>query len=393
MMTRYIIGCMTGTSLDGLDAALVRIEGESLAMNATLVDVISVDFHRIARLPDKDGNEFSAFRWRIGKAMGNNQQRPIDLMRLAREMAFVHADAVEQLIKRQGPNHPPVDFVVAHGQTIWHAPNNPVTGLSWQLFDPWPIVHRMKLPVCYDLRQADLIAGGQGAPITPIADLVMFGHAARSRLVVNLGGIINVTHLPAGGACEQITGGDVGPCNILLDGLTQMLIGKPYDFNGEAAQQGAIDFELLKAIRNMTQTAGAATGSRPRSLGREQFDSAWLERIHAYIQSNDIPPDNALASAAQFVAHTIREVAERHQPDDIILAGGGAKNLHLASTIARSYVDATTRVSDDLDIPVEAREAMAFAILGALSQDGVPITLPQITGSTNPGRAGVWAYP
>ncbi len=401
MGTRYIIGCMTGTSLDGLDAALVRIDGQGLAMKATLIDIVSVDFLNIDQLPDKDGNPFSAFQNRIGKVLDNQRNRPIEFMRLAREIGFVHADAVEQLIKRQGPNHPPIDFVVAHGQTIWHAPDNPVTGLSWQLFDPWPIAHKLKLPVCYDLRQADLVAGGQGAPITPMADMVMYGHASRSRLIVNLGGIINVTFLPAAPTPDQIAGGDVGPCNIMLDGLAQRLLDRPYDEHGDVARRGTVDFAFMKKISELTDDAtrdhdvddAPPTDNEPQSLGREQFSEHWLEDMCNIASDRGLNDAGTLATAAQYVAHAIREIAKQHQPDDIILAGGGANNLHLASCIAQSYVNATTQVSDDLGIPVEAREAMAFAILGALSQDGLPITLPQITGSTNPGRAGVWAYP
>ena len=256
--TRWVVGCMTGTSLDGLDAALVKIEGTGLDMRAMFEGMVSKPLAGLA--PD------------LKHLAEGNPAKPIDYLRAARSLGELHADAVDELLANKAPGsaggsvtpHTPhqhtspparkrhesdtrsarrenatnddgsderrpttdppaepgafkIDFVVAHGQTIWHAPRDDVGRLSWQLFDPWPIVHRLNVPVCYDLRQADLIAGGEGAPITPIADWVMYRSDTRDRTIANLGGVCNVTYLFGGREVSSICASDVGLCNLLID--------------------------------------------------------------------------------------------------------------------------------------------------------------------------------
>lgn len=212
---RLIAGCMTGTSLDGLDAALVQVAGEGLNIKARLLGMVSQGLNGL------EG---------VLESMANGEPRvPLDYLLTARKLGELHADAVEALCQKHLPTDGTLDMVVAHGQTIWHAPDTPDTpdapdaGVSWQLFDPQPVVKRLSVPVCFNLRQADLIAGGQGAPITPISDWVMFRHPAQDRAVINLGGISNVTHLPADGTPDQVTGADIGPCNLLIDGVVRYL--------------------------------------------------------------------------------------------------------------------------------------------------------------------------
>ncbi|MEM6856093.1 MAG: anhydro-N-acetylmuramic acid kinase, partial [Planctomycetota bacterium] len=168
---RHVVGCMTGTSLDALDAVLTRIVGTGLDMTAEFVGMHSVD------LPDD-------LRATLLSMANGEAHPPLEYLRTARYIGVFHAQAVADLIQKFPDEH--VDFIVPHGQTIWHAPDD---AISWQLFDPWPIVHSLKLPVCYDLRQADLVAGGEGAPITPLADWVMYRHDAD--VVINLGGVAN----------------------------------------------------------------------------------------------------------------------------------------------------------------------------------------------------------
>ena len=373
---------MTGTSLDGLDVALTRITGRGRAMRAELVGMVSRPLPGDLR--------------RVLLAMaGGEAQRPIDFLRAARHLGVVHAEACAAALAEHGRGLA-VDFVVAHGQSIWHAPED---RLSWQLFDPWPIVRALGLPVCYDLRQADLIAGGQGAPITPIADPILY--PLPRGLVLNLGGIVNFTHWsepPADGAGPVIVGGDVGPCNLLIDPAVGLLFpGETMDRDGRLSGEAAADPAL---VGSLIEAVDAARGGA-RSLGREQFDVRWIGR--------QLERHGGEASAATRLASVIAATAEVAARQivaavgggaawagaagvGVIAAGGGARNPRLLRELGRCLGREVTG-SGELGWPVEAREAAGFAVLGALSADGVSVTLPAVTGAESPGVAGVWAYP
>jgi 1,6-anhydro-N-acetylmuramate kinase len=395
--TRLVAGCMTGTSLDGLDVAIVKIIGTGLDMRAELLG------HHALPLPDD-------LRATLATLSSGQSSEPITIMRAARALGEFHADGLEQLLlsctlslegegwgegealQRQARNKEnnasKLDFVTAHGQTIWHAPRDEQNDSgggpkSWQLFDPWPIVKRLNVPVCYDLRQADLIAGGEGAPLTPIADWVMYRDHAD--VVANLGGVLNITKLNIDPS--QIEGGDLYPCNLLLDGLCKRYIDKAYDTDGALAERGQVQPALVEVISAAIDEACLGK----HSLGREQFSPDWLDRLVESI-GDEASPEDVLRTAARLVAVQLggefREAGVAQER--MVLAGGGANNQTLVTIIEeRGYRDVC--LSDDLGIPSEAREAMGFAVLGALSQDGVSISLPQVTGATDPGVAGVWA--
>ena len=377
---------MTGTSLDGLDCVLARIEGAGLDVRAEFVSMVSRSFG-------------DALRSQLRSLASGAPTPPIDYQRASRALGVFHADVLDELFATHADVKP--GLVVTHGQTIWHAP---AEHLSWQLFDPWPIVHRLRVPVCYDLRQADLIARGQGAPITPLSDWVMYRDPNEWRVVCNLGGICNVTSLPAGSEPANVTGEDLGPCNLLLDGLVSRLFpGSDYDVDGTLSRAGVEHDAVIDRIR----AAQFFERPTPRTTGREDFGAAWLDALAA--SSHDIAPPDVLASAIQYIAQDINAYALRVRQHAnsvntkaelrVIIAGGGARNASLVDAIRASLRAAVTdgpcpcTLSDGHGIPIEAREAMGLAVLGALSQDGVPITLPRVTGATCPGVAGAWVYP
>ncbi|MFN3166591.1 MAG: anhydro-N-acetylmuramic acid kinase [Phycisphaeraceae bacterium] len=399
--TRLVVGCMTGTSLDGLDVALVKITGSGLDIRAELLG------HHALPLPE-------ALRATLMSLASGEANPPITYMRAARALGELHADGVEQLLQICSPSlegegrgegealsrqadgdktiASKIDFITAHGQTIWHAPGSRASereddhaGMSWQLFDPWPVVRRLNRPVCYDLRQADLIAGGEGAPLTPIADWVMYRDKAE--VIFNLGGVCNATWLRGAGP-QELKAFDLVPCNLLLNGLAERLLGVPYDRDGHVALSGRPRRAVCKAIEKHAMPTGGVS----KSLGRESFARDWLtEVLGADPQASEA---DTLSSAIELICRMIGIFVIGMEQADIsmVLAGGGARNHALVQTLGRELsAMGTIALSDDLGIPCEAREAMGFAVLGALSQDGVPISLPQVTGATNPGVAGVWA--
>jgi len=368
---------MTGTSLDGLDAVLTRITGRGLSMSASYINAVSESFK-------------PALRDALMQLTSGKPVEPVKFLETARLLGQFHAETI-QMLSDISPEM--IDFVVAHGQTIWHAPNHPqpIGPLSWQLMDPWPIVSRLQIPVCYDLRQADLIAGGQGAPITPIADRIMYPDAD---LILNLGGICNYTRLPHENQADpgRISGCDITVCNLLLDGLIQQLMpDHRYDEDGRIAASGWVAPALVESIDRAIETVTASSAT----LGREQFGSEFLKSI---LQSAvDFDPPDILASAVAVIATRIQSAVETNCPSSVVLAGGGARNHALVAALIdadqHAESDRNWRLSDEVGIPCQAREAMGFAVLGAMSQDGIPITLPQVTGSERPGVAGTWVFP
>lgn len=360
---RLAVGVMTGTSMDGLDASLIRIHGRGLSMQTAILGHFAMPLgplgDRLRRAASQEplpAREFAAF---------------------GRDLALLHIEAIEKLIASVSIES--LSFIAVHGQTIHHGPP-----CSWQWIEPALIAHRFRCPVVSNLRQADLAAGGQGAPITPLADWVLFRHPTERRAIVNLGGFCNITFLPpaqSDEAIHDIRGFDVCACNHVLDAVARLVLGAAFDADGRAAASGTanetLKAELIDLLRNQ-----AAAG---RSLGTGDETAAWVQRSLATLAPNDLA-----ATAAAGVGEVIGKRISALGVDRAICAGGGTWNRALMQRISRS-ARTVTATSDDFGVPVAARESMAMAILGALSADGVPITLPQVTGCASPPPiAGSW---
>lgn len=364
---RTVIGCMTGTSIDGLDAAAIRVEGHGLAMRVALM---------------------AARSWPLGELAAPlralAEQRPMnagEIARLALGFGALHARCAHELARELDR---PVDLVAVHGQTVFHAPP-----ASWQLVNAAPIAALVRVPVVFDLRQADLAAGGQGAPITPLADWIMLRaheHDATGRAIVNLGGFCNVTILPSGSGPEGVSGMDVCPCNHLLDGVARRTLGLSFDQDGRAALAGRAHVLAIADLLDRLEAARSAG----RSLGTGDEGSAWLDRW-----AGQVPGADLARSACAAIARTI--VGALPRGTQAVLAGGGTHNAalveELTSAAARAGSPAPV-TSDALGVPAPFREAMAMAVLGALCQDRVPITLAQVTGAAAPAPiSGAWLLP
>lgn len=371
---RHVVGVMTGTSIDGIDAALVRIHGTGLDLRAELVRHVS--------------RPLDDLRLRLRAAAEQTPMTAGDFAKLAWDFGSLHTAIIRELIEGQ-----PIDLICAHGQTVFHQP--PV---SWQLLNPAPIATAFKCPVVFDLRQADLAAGGQGAPITPIADWILFRDEKKTRAIVNLGGFCNVTILPkrasfkrAGASSppsvnaelEQIRGLDVCACNQILDAIARAALSLPFDEDGRTAASGASNDLAAQTLRDLI----VQQASRRRSLGTGDEILHWVKK-----HQHELAPADLAATAVHAIGVYIAQTLKDHQVDEAILAGGGARNQTLVKTIARAF-GKPVMLSGDLGVPIEAREAMCFAILGALCEDRVPITLRQVTGCAIAPLSGVWCAP
>ncbi|MGQ0627921.1 MAG: anhydro-N-acetylmuramic acid kinase [Phycisphaerales bacterium] len=370
---RLVVGCMTGTSLDALDAALVEINGRGLTMRARVVAFESAPLGEL-------GPHLRALAGQEPMSAGA-------IAALNREFSLLHARTVLRLVPRGGDGG--LSFICAHGQTIFHAPP-----LSWQLLSPAVLAAETGTDVWSDLRSADLAAGGQGAPITPMADFVLFRFREESRAIVNLGGFCNVTTLfatrpdPSGKAFDEVVlvegtgfrvrGSDVCACNHLLDCVARQTLGSAFDEGGRAALAGRVDDAALNDLQGVL----AAQSASRRSLGTGDEAVAWVDRHRTRLKGDDLA-----ATACEGLG---RRIAAASGAQRVILAGGGVRNLALVRAI-RSHCDAAVDLSDEHRIPAHAREAVAMGVLGALCADGVQITLSGVTGRRRAALSGVLA--
>jgi anhydro-N-acetylmuramic acid kinase len=374
---------MTGTSIDGIDAALVEIVGRGLAMRARVVRGVSRSFEP----------EFGDVRRGLRSLADQEAMTSREIAGLMGRFAEFHVDALRDLLPGLAGR---LDLICVHGQTVYHAPP-----MSWQLMQPAPIARAMGAPVVFDLRAADIAAGGQGAPITPIADWVLYrsreaqGDAGSvSRAVVNLGGFCNVTVIGAGENSDRhdhaesiasIRGLDVCACSQLLDGLARNRLGEPFDRGGSHASRGSRDDAAYADLVGVLERQAASR----RSLGTGDESSAWIDATRTRLAQD------ALRTACDAIGATIVGACRRAGANELILAGGGLKNAALLGAIRLAAASASARVllSDDVGIPSSHREAVCFAVLGAMCQDRVTITLPAVTGVASPAPiAGAWVF-
>ncbi|MFG0285391.1 MAG: anhydro-N-acetylmuramic acid kinase [Phycisphaerales bacterium JB039] len=354
-MTRLAFGFMTGTSCDGLDAAAVAAEGAGLDVRCRIGATVSLDFGALAE-PVR-----ALARGRAASAG--------DIARLSLDLAELHAEGVRRLRAEAGDP----DLVCVHGQTVFHDPP-----ASWQLVNPWPIARAAGCPVLTDLRAADLAAGGQGAPITPVADWILFRSGAETRVIVNLGGFCNITLLPAGAGLEAIHARDVCACNHALDAAARRALDAPFDADGAGASRGEPDAratESLAAILSAQATAGRSLGSADEA----DAIARWLD-THAGLAPADLLT-SATAAVASVIAGTLN--ALHPPPQRILIAGGSVRNRALVRAIAeRAGAGVSTTADSGVD-PLY-REAAAMAVLGCLAHDGVRCALPHVTGADRP---------
>lgn len=353
---RIVIGFMSGTSIDAVDGALIRARGAGLDLSVELIDAASEPIE----------SERDVFR---SAAMGGSITIE-SLLGAIHAFSDRHARVAQSLIARHGAPA----LVAVHGQTLFHRPP-----LSWQAIEPWRIALAAQAPVVFDLRSADFAAGGQGAPITPLADWLLFRSDDVSRAIVNLGGFCNVTILPARGAIEHIRAFDVCACNQTLDAVARRALDAPFDRDGSHALRGRAHPAAVAALQSMLsrqRESGRALGS-----GDEAAD--WVEVWRQRLDGGDLA-----ASAVAAIGAVIGAAVDG--ADEIYLAGGGVRNEALVGAIAGAAGGQVKR-TDELGVPAPWREAVAIGALGCLCADGVPITLTHITGASAAPVAGSWA--
>jgi anhydro-N-acetylmuramic acid kinase len=362
-VSAIFVGLMSGTSLDGADAALVDFgQGKPRTLAFATVAFTDELRDRILALsePGRDSLDLAAV--------------------VSMELADLYARAVEDVIAAGGLRREQVAAVGCHGQTVRHRPDR---GFTIQLNDPARLAELTGLSVVADFRRRDMAAGGQGAPLVPAFHEAMFRHPERSRVVVNIGGIGNITWLPPGG---PTLGFDCGPGNVLLDGWARKHIGALFDEDGRWAAAGRTDEGLLKRLLDEPFLREAP----PKSTGRELFRLAWLqERLPADYRTVDVQ-----STLTDFTACSIMNAIDRFCPGttEVYLSGGGARNGSLVQRIRTLAGERSVATTDALGVPTAHVESMAFAWRAMKCVRREPVDLTAVTGARAPRILGA-LYP
>jgi anhydro-N-acetylmuramic acid kinase len=384
--TMTVAGIMSGTSADGIDVAVVRIAPGRKCPSVTLVA------HEGFAFP-------AALRRAVLGAMNAAETSTAELARLHWRLGMAYAEAVNATVKRHAVK---LDLIGCHGQTLYHQPRaegyaGRRFACTWQAGEAAVIVAAAGVPVVSNFRPADMLAGGQGAPLVPLLDYVLFADAKRGRVLQNIGGIANLTAIPAGAAADAVLAFDTGPGNMVIDWLAQELFQKNFDRNGRLAARGIVLAEVLaEALRNPYFRL-----KPPRTAGREQFGRMYAAEFLAACRRQCAKPENALATATALTAETIARSYKAYiwrgmkgHGVDYIVSGGGARNATLMAMLAQRLepLGCELAASEEFGLPAEAKEAAAFALLAWQTWHHMPGNLPRATGAARPVILGQVTY-
>lgn len=386
--SRRIVGLMSGTSGDGVDACLVTVESHGPSTRASL------EAHH--------GQPYSAELRQLILEQSEVSTARVDMLcSLGFVLAEVHARAVLQVIENAGSSVEDVDLIASHGQTVHHLPRPRLvagvrTASTLQVGSAAVLAERTGLPVVHDFRSRDVAAGGEGAPLVPRADQLLFQEEDRCVATLNLGGIANVTHLPSRDSGEDVLAFDTGPGNILLDAAVREATGgrAMFDRGGEWAARGRVDQGLLNEMLREEYFGREP----PKSTGREDFGQDYHQAWWARFRKAGLGTEDVLATLAELTARSVGAAFEqwldrRGRPEEVLVGGGGAHNQDLLERLRRVLHGVRVTPLAERGVPVEAREALCFAVLANEALFGRPGNLPSATGARRPVVLGSFTPP
>ncbi|MGC2647303.1 MAG: anhydro-N-acetylmuramic acid kinase [Candidatus Sulfotelmatobacter sp.] len=389
-----VAGVMSGTSADGINVALVRIkEQRSRKTDVRVHPSFELLGHAEYAYPKK-------VRAAVLTAMNATRASVADLSRLNFFLGELYADAI---LATQRQVRVKANLVGCHGQTLYHQ-GDPARFLgrklnaTWQTGEPAIIAARVGAPVVSDFRPSDLAAGGKGAPLVPFLDYLLFRDAHMGRIVQNIGGIANLTAIPAGASASQVIAFDTGPGNMVIDAVTDHLFHQPFDRGGRIAASGEVQD---KVVRKMLQR-DFFRKLPPKTAGREEFGREFVREFLQACGSRSKQDIVATATAltARSIADALRHYAaqkptRKQRFHEMILSGGGAKNSTLVSMLTSGLTPLGLRLrfSDEFGLPSAAKEAVAFAMLAHETWHRRSSNVPSATGAERPAILGKISYP
>jgi anhydro-N-acetylmuramic acid kinase len=365
------VGLMSGTSLDGISAAVVRFDERGGRLHGELIAFRSSPYSAGQRQALLDAMQ-------SGSAA--------DYTRLAFDLGGWLAEAAVAVIADAGVARNEIAAIGSHGQTLWHSPPHS----TWQFGESAVIAERTGIDVVSDFRVADVAAGGQGAPLVPIADALLWSGEKHWRALQNIGGIGNVTVVPPGGTIEGVRAFDTGPGVAVIDGVVRTLEPSlPYDRDGMLAAAGT----PIDAVVDELLAAPYFSATPPKSTGRELFDSAYIAALIEKCRAarTGATTGDIVATATALTARSIADAYRRFLPEpieEVLLSGGGARNPALTQMIEQQVRGMVVRRFDDVYFDGEAKEAVAFALLAKLFLERRPGNIVAVTGARGPRVLG-----
>lgn len=373
--TKLVVGLMSGTSVDGVDAALVKISGSGTSTRLKLLAFDSRPF-------PKDLREFVLKNSLPGSGS-------VDVItRLNILFAHFYAEAVRRVAHKARVPLSNIDLIGSHGQTVHHLPTpsrlfGKEIRATLQIGDPSTLAKLTGIITVGDFRNADMAVGGQGAPLVPYFDYLMFRSRTKNRILLNLGGIANFTILPKNCQVKDIIAFDTGPANMVIDTLMMKFYRKPFDKNGSVAMKGRV----LQGLMAWMMSHPYFDQHPPKSTGREVFGKPFVEEILK--RTRGVRKQDIIATVTEFTALTIfdqynRFVGSRMVPDEILVSGGGAHNKAIIEGLDHYFDRAKVKPIEDIGFSSDAKEAICFAVLANETMSEHPANVPSVTGAKRP---------
>jgi anhydro-N-acetylmuramic acid kinase len=366
---KYVIGLMSGTSVDGIDAALVKISGN---YTATAVETIAFE-----TFPYSDD-----IRTRIFRLFEDDTSSSRDICHMNFLLGELFANAAINIAKKAGIPMEKVDLIGSHGQTIYHMPE-PVDGIkaTLQIGEGAVIAHKTGAVTVSDFRVADMAAGGTGAPLVPYTEFLLYASSGQNIALQNIGGIGNITAIPKNVAAGHIIAFDTGPGNMVIDFLMKKTTGHDYDKNGDMAAKGSVCGQTLAQLMDDPFIKKPP----PKATGREYYGKRFSEKLYVQCKAKGMADADIIATVTAFTAESIRYAVTHFVPfalDQLVVGGGGAYNQTLVSMIATVLPGVHVTTHEKLGKNSDAKEAIAFAILANETIHGNTGNLPQVTGAS-----------
>ena len=357
------IGLMSGTSLDGLDIALCRFTGNGTDTRFELIHFTTTPYH-------------DHFKREVHEVFS---RRLVDLEKITLLNAYIgtfHGELVLQALEHWGVKPDEVDFIASHGQTIYHAPKRlhrqaEYPNATLQIGDGDHIAVKTGIITISDFRQKHIAAGGEGAPLALYGDVLLASKPGEDRILLNIGGIANLTYLPASADLHQVICTDIGPGNTLIDAACRQYFNQPYDKDSLIALSGLVNDQLLNALLNHLFFSEAA----PKTTGPELFNLSYLADAQQVSGTQNISPADVVCTLSAFTAKSIAAFIAAHLPaqSHLYLSGGGAKNYFVATYLKQLLPQATLSGTEALGLNPDAKEAILFALLGNEALCGQPL--------------------
>ncbi|MGL4773442.1 MAG: anhydro-N-acetylmuramic acid kinase AnmK [Clostridium sp.] len=347
----YAVGLMSGTSLDGVDAVLVKIEGASLQTNLEIMGFETID------IPEEIKQEI--------KDTCVEEKSSVDVIcSLNFKLGYLFSEAVKSVCKKANFSIENLDFVASHGQTIYHIPKerNNLSKSTLQIGEPAVIAYETGALVVSNFRVMDIAAGGEGAPLVPFSEYILYGGMGKNIALQNIGGIGNVTVVPNTQNIDEIFAFDTGPGNMAINEACTILYGKSYDKDGEIAQSGKVNKELLDELMSHPYINMVP----PKTTGREDFGELFVKNIiqrYKHLSSEDIVATFTMFTAKSIANNYKNFIIPKVNLDMLVVGGGGAHNKTLMKFIKEELQNIEVVTQDDIGYSSDAKEAIAFVIL------------------------------